>query len=65
MSYKKIIIGTILVMFAATGVVVFSKRNNENTVLKSAGSTARLEQPEQDTHPLQITEMRKREYPGQ
>lgn len=59
--YKKLVIGLIVLVALVGGTVVFIKTSENNPPLANPGSFV---QQQTETHPLQIAEMRKKEYPG-
>lgn len=59
--YKKLMIGIMVLVALVGGTVVFIKTSENNPPLANPGSFV---QQQTETHPLQITEMRKKEYPG-
>lgn len=60
--YKKLVIGLMVLVALVGGTMVFIKTSENNFPLANPGSF--IQQQKTETHPLQIAEMRKKEYPG-
>ena len=61
---KKLAIAILVVLALVVVAVVIIRRPDNNPPLANPGNVTRSQQQEEDTHPLQIAEMRKKEYPG-
>ena len=63
-SSKKLVIGLLVVSALLLVGVVSVRKSGNNPSLENPGTVIQPSQQQEDVHPLQIADMRKKEYPG-
>src|SRR3989344_3175405 len=63
-SSKKLVIGLLVVSALLLVGVVSVRKSGNNPSLENPGTVTQPSQQQEDVHPLQIADMRKKEYPG-